>query len=93
MKTTLALGLLLFALALALVRHGQLLAVVVLGAALLLTIHPAHGAASVLVACALTALTLYVGTGMVRAIRTREGMAYSDHKSNAMYLKKPLVVY
>lgn len=65
----LALGLMLFALALAaLTRHGQLLSLLGLGTALLLTVHPGHSGAAILVACALTALTLYVATGAWHAM-------------------------
>jgi hypothetical protein len=64
----LALGLLLFVLALTRFRHAPLAAVVILGVALLLTIHPSHSAGAILVACALTAMAFYVATGMARGV-------------------------
>jgi hypothetical protein len=64
----LALGLILFAVGLASIRQGPLVAVIVLGAALALTVHPSHGVAAIVGACVVVALTLYVATGAGRAV-------------------------
>jgi hypothetical protein len=63
-----ALGLILLPLALAPLKHGSLLSVIALGVTLVLTVHPARGAAAVVVACALVAAVLYLGTGAGRAV-------------------------